>query len=153
MGPQSLVRSLEGRQFRLGEDIYTIKRPTSAADTTSLTHLTVADGSITPPHTHERYEETFYILEGELEFTLGTDTFFIRAGDYLRAEPGVRHGFANKSGRPVRMLFTFTPGGIEELFYEFRTDDGPFDAAAYLAKAELVAPRPIYEFSERALGD
>jgi quercetin dioxygenase-like cupin family protein len=149
---ESLVRNSEGRRFRLGDDTYTIKRPAREADATSLTHLTIAPNSVTPPHTHERFEETFYILQGELEFTLGSETFPVQAGDYVRAEPGLRHGFANNSGRPVELLFEFTPGGMEELFYEFRTDDGPFDASAYLAKAKSVHGT-VYETLDRVPGD
>jgi quercetin dioxygenase-like cupin family protein len=151
MGSERVVRSAGGRRFKLGEDVYTIKRPALDTGATSLTHLTVAAGAFVPPHTHERYEETFYVLDGELEFTLGEETFPVAMGDYICAGPGVRHAFANKSGRAVHMLFEFTPGGMEELFYEFRTDDGPIDAAAYLAKARDVHGT-VYELPDRPVG-
>ena len=79
-----------------------------------MTHATVAPGSFAPPHTHERYEEAFYIIDGGLEFTLARERFQVGPGDYLRAASGVRHGFVNKSERPAQMLFEFTPGGMGE---------------------------------------
>ncbi|MDA1074907.1 MAG: cupin domain-containing protein [Proteobacteria bacterium] len=73
-------------------------------------------------HVHARYEETFYILSGSLEFILGEDAEIVSAGDFVRAPAGARHGFRNLSAtEPVEMLVTFTPGGMEELFYRFRT--------------------------------
>ena len=134
---QDVVRSHEGKRFHLGdEDVFTIKREGGER---SLTHLVVQPGSAAACHTHPRYEETFFILEGELEFTLRQETFVVRRGDYIVAAAGVRHGYANRSSSPVEMLFEFAPGGMEALFYEFRTDEGPpFDGAGYLEKAREV---------------
>jgi quercetin dioxygenase-like cupin family protein len=132
-----VLHTQDGRRFRLVGDTYTIKQ-SSRDGSPSLTHLIVAPGSATPCHTHERYTEAFYILDGELEFTLGDDTFVARKGDFISVPPMGRHGFANRSSQPAEMLFTFTPGGMEELFYEFRTDDRSFDDEGYVRKARVL---------------
>jgi hypothetical protein len=41
----------------------------------------------------------------------------------------VRHGFANVSGAPVKLLVSFHPGGFEQLFVRHRTDQDPPPAA------------------------
>ena len=41
---------------------------------------------------------------------------------FVRVPPGVRHGYQNVSGSPVEMLVSFTPGGFEELFLKYRSD-------------------------------
>src|SRR5689334_10902989 len=48
-----------------------------------------------PPHIHHRESEAFLLLEGELEFITGERTVRAVAGDFLRVEKGVVHGFTN----------------------------------------------------------
>jgi quercetin dioxygenase-like cupin family protein len=120
-----IVKSDEGREFRFFGDTVTIK--TSSKETNgaySLMHWAVPAGASAVPHAHEFYEETFYILSGELEVLLGKSTQSVSAGDFIRVPAGARHGFSNKSEDVVHMLVSLTPGGMEELFYKFR-DDGP----------------------------
>ena len=49
-------------------------------------------------HRHD-FDETFYILEGELTFQLGEERFTRRAGEPAFAPRGVAHTYANLSGR------------------------------------------------------
>ena len=74
------------------------------------------------PHRHLEIEETFLVRRGSLRFLLGDDVFDLSPGDFVRAPPGVRHGFANVSGEDVELLVSFHPGGFEELFITHRSD-------------------------------
>jgi len=80
------------------------------------------------PHRHREIEETFYVRSGALEFLLGDQVTTLNAGDFVRVPPGVRHGFANVSGVEVELLVSFHPGGFEELFLKYRTDQNPAPA-------------------------
>jgi quercetin dioxygenase-like cupin family protein len=142
---QDVIHRHEGKRFELTGDVFTIKQE-SVDGSPSLTHLIVAPGGSAPCHTHERYTETFYIIDGELEFTFGQTTFVAKAGDFISAPPMARHGYANRSGKPVEMLFGFSPGGMEEFFYKHRTDGRPFDLKRYLDEARTVRGT-IYEAS------
>jgi mannose-6-phosphate isomerase-like protein (cupin superfamily) len=77
------------------------------------------------PHRHLQIEETFIVRRGRLRFLLGEDVFDVGPGDFVRAPPGVRHGFANVSGEAVELLVGFHPGGFETLFITHRTDQDP----------------------------
>lgn len=77
------------------------------------------------PHRHLEIEETFLVRRGRLRFLLGDALFDLGPGDFVRAPPGVRHGFANLSGEPVELLVSFHPGGFETLFITHRTDQQP----------------------------
>jgi quercetin dioxygenase-like cupin family protein len=77
------------------------------------------------PHRHLENEETFLVRRGELRFLLGEEVFDLSPGDFVRAPPGVRHGFANVSGAEVELLVSFHPGGFEELFVTHRSDQHP----------------------------
>jgi len=96
----------------------------------------------TPPsgygaHRHAGCEATFLVRRGRLEFLLGDEVFTLGPGDFVRAPPGIRHGYANRSGEPVDLLVSFHPGGLEELFVKYRSDGGdPAGEAGFKADAE-----------------
>jgi quercetin dioxygenase-like cupin family protein len=77
------------------------------------------------PHRHLEIEETFLVRSGRLRFLLGDEVFELAPGDFVRAPPGVRHGFANVSGEAVELLVSFHPGGFETLFFTHRSDQHP----------------------------
>jgi mannose-6-phosphate isomerase-like protein (cupin superfamily) len=115
----------EGRRFTFRADTITIQA--SGADTLdgrSIMHWISGVDGLAPNHVHDRYEETFHVIDGELEFTLGDESIVVRSGDFIRVPPGTRHGFRNKSGRPVPMIVTLSPGGYEEFFYAYRSEAG-----------------------------
>jgi quercetin dioxygenase-like cupin family protein len=69
-----------------------------------------------PPLHHHDFDETFYVLEGELTFRLGDDVFTRGAGELAFAPRGVPHTYANLSGAPARVLLVITPAGFERYF-------------------------------------
>ena len=77
------------------------------------------------PHRHLAIEETFLVRSGRLSFLLGDEVFGLGPGDFVRAPPGVWHGFANVSGEAVELLVGFCPGGFETLFVKHRSDQAP----------------------------
>src|SRR5215831_12328368 len=72
-------------------------------------------GGRPPLHRHE-FDETFYVLEGELTFQLGDDLVTRGAGELAFAPRGVAHTYANLSGAPARVLLVITPAGFERYF-------------------------------------
>ena len=76
-------------------------------------------------HRHADIEETFLVRRGSLRFLLGEEAIDLKAGDFVRAPAGVRHGYANVSGAEVELLISVHPGGFEELFLTHRTDQNP----------------------------
>src|SRR5688500_2939129 len=77
------------------------------------------------PHLHRGIEETFVVQEGRLRFLLDEEVRDLGPGERVCVPPGVRHGFANVSGAPVKLLVSFHPGGFEQLFVRHRTDQTP----------------------------
>ncbi len=52
------------------------------------------------PHVHDDHTDSFYVLEGELELTIGDETVRAGPGMFFAAPPGVRHGFAIPGPEP-----------------------------------------------------
>jgi quercetin dioxygenase-like cupin family protein len=70
-----------------------------------------------PVHIHHLEEEQFYVLEGEISFSVGDQTFQVQAGDFVHIPRETVHSFKNGEG-PSRLLVTFSPAGIEGFFRE-----------------------------------
>ncbi|TVR97379.1 MAG: cupin domain-containing protein [Rhodospirillales bacterium] len=95
----------------------------------ALVEAIVGPGHGTPPHVHTREDETFVILEGRIEFTVGDRTLTLAIGDTLFAPREVAHHFRNPTERPARMLSLITPGGFEAFLERAGTRlAGPDDA-------------------------
>jgi len=71
------------------------------------------------PGPHADIEETFFVVEGEVEVNSESGTHLAAAGSYIRIpKGGVVHSFKNKSAQPARLLCTVVPAGLEEFFQE-----------------------------------
>jgi len=74
-------------------------------------------GNVPPPHIHHREDETFYVLEGEMTFSIGGQTIKATPGTMVFAPRDVVHSFTIDSEQ-VRILVMNTPAGLEEFFKE-----------------------------------
>jgi quercetin dioxygenase-like cupin family protein len=59
-------------------------------------------------HVHPECEEVVYVLEGEVEHTLGDQRTVLRAGDLIVVPRGVPHRLLNRGGAPVRAYIAFS---------------------------------------------
>ena|ERR1700754_2183594 len=68
------------------------------------------------PHTHPDHVDSFYVLEGEVEFFLDGSWHRCGPGTFLAAPPDVTHGF-RPCGVPFRLLNIHAPnaGFVERL--------------------------------------
>ena len=71
-----------------------------------------------PPHIHHREDETFQILEGEDEFTVGGQTLLAQPGTTLFAPRGVAHTYRCVGRGGGKLSVVLTPAGFEEFFAE-----------------------------------
>ncbi|MGH2921856.1 MAG: cupin domain-containing protein [Gaiellaceae bacterium] len=62
------------------------------------------------PHVHDDHTDSFFILEGEVEFTIGHETVRAGPGTFVAAPPGVRHGFSIPGPGGARFLNIHAPG-------------------------------------------
>jgi mannose-6-phosphate isomerase-like protein (cupin superfamily) len=132
-----LKKASQGLTFTFVTDRVTTK--VGAKETNSRYSLmtwVAAPQTGSPPHAHSRYDETFFVIEGRLAFVLGDESITLETGDFIRVPAGTRHAFRNDSEKPVEMLVGLIPGGMEELFYKYRTDDREFDVNGFLQEAK-----------------
>lgn len=84
----------------------------------SVFESVVPPGGGPPPHVHHREDETFFVVEGEIEFWVNGQTIPAKAGTWVFGPRGVPHRFHNPSKSESRMMIVVTPAGIERFFDE-----------------------------------
>ena len=100
----------------------------------ALTEQVNQPGTGLPPHLHTHEDETFLVLEGQVEFTVGPDTAVVEAGGLAYAPRGTAHSFRVVSDTPARMLIHVSPAGLENMFQELgQLPAGPPDMAQVMA--------------------
>ncbi len=133
-------------------DTYTILL--AGADTAGrycLIDMHVPPGGGPAPHRHD-FEESFTVLEGEIEVTFRGATSVLLAGEAANIPADAPHEFHNKADRPARLLCVCAPAGQEEFFEAIdvpvpgrMTPPPTPDAAAQTAfKAKSAALAPTY---------
>ena len=60
-------------------------------------------------HTHDGEDEIFYVLEGEVEFWCGGETFRVSEGGFVFLPRNIEHGYTILSDGDVRFLIVCTP--------------------------------------------
>jgi mannose-6-phosphate isomerase-like protein (cupin superfamily) len=123
----------QGRSVWLRGTRVQFKVESDTAAGSSLTEWDAVPGFDTGAHVHERLEETWYVLSGELEFRVGGETFTAGPGATVFVAPSVPHAFANRSGANATFLLAMSPPGHDHYFDELAeilAVDGPPDPQA-----------------------
>jgi quercetin dioxygenase-like cupin family protein len=105
-----------GRRYEMGALTADFKADgAETANAYSVSEWHVAPGAPGPgAHDHEANDDMFYVLEGTASFLVGDDWIEAPEGSFVCAPAGVRHDFANRTDRPLRLLNIFVPGGFED---------------------------------------
>jgi len=141
--PPTINTPPQGRTIAVVGDIYRFLA--TDADTNgnyALWEALVPPGGGPPPHVHSREEEGFYVLDGEITFTVDGKRVVAKAGTFANMPVGTPHSFRNESDRPARMLISVAPAGLEQMFFE---------VGVPLAEGATTASPPTKDEIERLL--
>jgi quercetin dioxygenase-like cupin family protein len=105
-------------------------------------------GNVPPPHIHHREEETYYVLEGEMTFSVGGQTIKATPGTMVCLPRDVAHSFVIDSEQ-LRVLILLTPAGLEGWFKEFSVPAPamtlpPADETGYREIQSMLEAAPRY---------
>ena len=108
-----------GKHIAIAGDINSILASKEDTDGT----YSVVEAKVFPkggpfPHIQTREHEGFYVLEGELTFTVDGKEIVAKSGTFVNVPPNVTHSFKNKTNNLAKMLIILAPGGLENLFVE-----------------------------------
>jgi quercetin dioxygenase-like cupin family protein len=141
-------------------DTYTIT--VTGAETAGrfcVVDMHIPPGGGPPPHRHD-FEETFILLEGEMEATFRGQKSIVKEGDTINIPANAPHSFHNTSSNATRLLCICSPAGQEEFFKEVgtpvatRTTPPPKldekEQAAFIKKVQALAPKYRTELLKEA---
>jgi mannose-6-phosphate isomerase-like protein (cupin superfamily) len=115
-----VLKSGEGRMISLGAiRMWVQEDGTHTRGTLGVAEFEIPPHAPTPPpHIHHAHEEVFYVLEGDLEFLVGTQTRQAGVGTFVMVPIGALHTFSNPTDKTARFLNTFTPPRYIHYFEE-----------------------------------
>lgn len=86
------------------------------ADAVAVAEVLARQGGEPALHVHDREDETYVVLDGELTFQRGAERFEAGAGDVVFLPRGLEHGFALRTPT-AHLLVVCTPGGLGAPFH------------------------------------
>jgi quercetin dioxygenase-like cupin family protein len=138
----------EGPAFSAVGDVYRfLATGEQTGGAYTLSEARVLPGGGPPPHIHRREDEAFFVLEGEITFTLDGKKITAGAGSFVQGPRGIPHAFKNEGAVPARMLILTTPSGFEKFMAEIAQPVPSFESPpapvtpADIGKLLSVAPQ------------
>jgi len=95
--------AMEWRPVRRG-----IERKAFTGDGATVALHRISPGHEVLPHSHH-FEQLVYIIDGEVDFTVGDEVVRLTAGGLLAVPPGVEHCVTLVGEKPALNLDIFTP--------------------------------------------
>ncbi|MDN3581583.1 cupin domain-containing protein [Mucilaginibacter flavus] len=85
----------------------------------ALIDMLVPPGGGPVPHAHPDVQESFYVVDGEVEVKSEAGNYTAGKGSFVNIPyGGLIHCFKNKTDKMARLLCTVTPAGMEDFFTE-----------------------------------
>ncbi len=125
----------EGQNISVVGDTYrVILSGKQTAGAYAVIDMLVPPGGGPGPHSHTDIQESFYVVDGEIEFKTETGKYPAKKGAFVNIPKGGEvHCFKNNSDTVAHLLCTVIPSGLDEFFLEIGT---PIPAGAFLPPPE-----------------
>jgi quercetin dioxygenase-like cupin family protein len=114
------IGSMEGLTVSVVGDTYRIMITGEQTD-----HAYAAIDMLIPPnggpgpHAHAGFQESFYVVEGEIEVKSEVSTYTAKKGSFVNIpKGGIVHCFKNKTNETAHLICFVVPSGLEEFFAE-----------------------------------
>ena len=76
----------------------------------SVALMILSKGEMAPCHSHPNCHEFIYLIEGNIEQTLGEEKRTLKAGDSVLIPAGTAHGSRNIGSEDARMMISYSSG-------------------------------------------
>ena len=79
-------------------------------------HVTIAPGARNTRHYHPNCDEVLFVIEGELDHTLGDEVLHLSPGSTIHIPTGVRHDAVNTGATTARVVVAYSTGDRRTVF-------------------------------------
>jgi len=131
------LKAGEGWTYRFGIDFTVKSSEVQKGSGVAVLEYSTAHGEEPSSHTHETEDEMFYVLDGEISFRCGEETFDLEEGGFIFLPRGIAHSYTVHGSDPVRLLVITSPlrEGVSGGWKGFVSD-------MELGQGELIAKPP-----------
>lgn len=129
----NIIRRDDGKRLQVLGDQVKLKLASSDSPFGQvIVMVDVPAGSGTPCVTHDKEEETYLLLEGQLEMYTPREAHLLNPGDLVHLPPMTPHGYRNVGNKPARFVAWTVGGPMDEFFVKMhdRVRDLPQDLPA-----------------------
>src|SRR5215213_9296857 len=105
-GDPVVARAGGGERFERENRVVTVR---FALPQLSLVEIEFESSFEVPPHTHDDHVDSFFVLDGSVEFVRDDETVVVRPREFFAAPVGTQHGFRSADGGRVRILNLHAP--------------------------------------------
>jgi quercetin dioxygenase-like cupin family protein len=115
-----ITSATEGERLLIAGSVYRIiLSGQETGGKTAIIEMNVPPGSGPVPHEHPGFQESFYVLEGEVQMRTKTQNTILGQGAIITIPlNGPIHSFKNISDKPARLLCMVSPAGLDDFFRE-----------------------------------
>jgi quercetin dioxygenase-like cupin family protein len=131
--------------FLVGDTYTTLLSGTQTGGVFTLLEALVLPEAGPPPHAHNGEEETFFLLQGHMVFTVGGETYDAHPGAAIYVPRNVAHSYQNVGEGPAKMLFMYSPAGMDGMFPEIGKPGSRGVVGPPLSPADLAAMASVAE--------
>lgn len=100
----------------LGNLLTYLKLPDDSPQSYAIVECRTAPGAGAPMNRHDE-DETFVVIDGQVEFTVGRESQIASPGDVVTVPNGVAHVFTNVGEAVSTMLLIHRPGDAHVRFF------------------------------------
>ncbi|CAI5481706.1 unnamed protein product [Closterium sp. Yama58-4] len=111
----------------------------------SVIEYEVPAGEGSEEHIHTREHEAWFLLDGQMTWTIEKETYQASQGSFMHMPLGRAHSFRNNSDRPARMLVVCMPGGLEKYFLEIGDPEEAAGKAPEQSPGGAVVHKPVVD--------
>jgi quercetin dioxygenase-like cupin family protein len=118
--PLKIVGAQEGQALSVVGDSYRVViSGKETAGAYAVIEMLVPPGGGPGPHAHSAFEETYHVLDGEVEIKTEDGTYTAFKGSFATIPSGgLVHGFKNKTDKIAHLWCVVVPAGLEDFFAE-----------------------------------
>ncbi|GEP93341.1 Cupin domain-containing protein [Chitinophaga terrae (ex Kim and Jung 2007)] len=130
------IKNSEGSHLSVAGNNYRIIIPGKQTNGEfAIIDMLIPPGGGPGPHAHASIHESFYVVEGEVEFRTEEGKTIAQPGDTITIpKGGAVHSFRNISGQMAHLVCTVVPAGLDDFFEEVGT---PVQAGQFLPAPSL----------------
>lgn len=122
---EDFVRSVHDEspiKMEWGEIVWLIGREQMRGCEQTFGVVTIEPGKRNPLHSHPNCEELLYVVSGECEHRIGSETHTLKAGEVICIPRGVRHWARATSKEPLVAVISFSSPDRQFVNHEGEND-------------------------------